>query len=220
MSSTRIKGAALSLSFGGTDYWADVTKVTLENDEQDSGAVTFQDAAGTGGRQFSIKGSAIQSLQTTSFWRYVWSNSGQTVAYRYAPAGNAVASADQPHFVGTVKIGAKPTVGGEAGAGNEFTFDFEWEVQGLPTLDDGTDGTATISTISPTGQQAGKQVVISGTRFTGTTDVKFGTTSATSIIVVSDTTLAVVIPTGTGVKAVTIVNSAGTSDPVNYTVAT
>jgi len=219
MGSTRIKGAALSLAFGGTDYWADVTSVTLENNAQDAGAVTFQDAAGTGGRQFLIKGSAIQSLQTTSFWRYVWSNSGNTVAYRYAPAGNAVASADQPHFTGTVKIGPKPTVGGEAGASNEFVFDFEWEVQGLPTLDDGTNGVATISTITPAGQAVGKQIIISGTRLSGATDVKFGSTSATSLVVVSDTTLAAVIPAGTGVKAVTVINAVGVSAPADYTVA-
>lgn len=219
MGSTRIKGAALSLSFGGTDYWADVTKLTLENEAQDSAAVTFKDAGTDGARQYIIKGSAIQSLDTSSFWRYAWENVGETVAYRYAPAGNITASADQPHFIGTVKVGSRPLVGGEAGASNEYTFDFEWNCQESPTLDGGTDGIATISTISPTGQEEGEQVIVSGTRFTGTTDVKFGAVSAESVIVVSDTTLAVVIPSGSGVKAVTVINAAGTSAPVNYTVA-
>lgn len=218
MGSTRIKGTALALSFGGVDYWADVTAVTLENEEADSPTLTFADAAGNPERKYLIKGSAIQSLQTSSFWRYAWANAGAAVAFRYAPKGNATASADEPHFLGTVKIGPRPTVGGEAGSG-DFTFDFEWEVEGTPTLDDGTDGVATISTITPVGQSAGDQLVISGTRLSNATDVKFGSTSATSLIVVSDTTLAVVIPTGTGVKAVTVVNPAGTSAPVNYTVA-
>lgn len=219
MGSTRIKGSALSLTFGGTDYWADVTSVTLENADKDSSAVTFADASGTPPRQYQIKGSAIQSLDTSSFWRYAWANSGATVAFRYAPRGNATASADEPHFIGTVKIGPRPTVGGEAGANNEFTFDFEWDVDGVPTLDTGSDGIPVISSISPTGQSAGDQIVISGTRLAEATDVKFGTTSATNIIVVSDTTLAAIIPTGTGVKAVTVVAPAGTSEPVNYTVA-
>lgn len=219
MGSTRIKGSALSLTFGGTDFWADVSAVTLENDEAESGVITFADAANIGLRQYKIKGSAIQSLQTTSFWRYVWDNSGSVVAFRYAPAGNTTPSADQPHFTGTVRIGAKPTVGGEAGANTEFTFDFEWDVQGQPTLDAGTDGVATVLNITPTGQTVGEQVILSGVRFTGATDVKFGSTSATHIIVISDTTLAAVIPSGTGVKAVTVVNTAGTSAPVNYTVA-
>lgn len=218
MSSTRIKGTALALSFGGTDFWADVTAVTLENEEADSPSITFEDAAGNPERQYLIKGSAVQSLQTSSFWRYAWANTGQTVAFRYAPKGNMTASADEPHFLGTVKIGPRPTVGGEAGTA-DFTFEFEWEVESTPTLDDGTDGIATISSISPTGQAAGDQLIISGTRLSNATDVKFGATSASNIIVVSDTTLAVVIPTGSGVKAVTVINPAGTSAPVDYIVA-
>jgi hypothetical protein len=219
MGSTRIKGSALALTFGGTDFWADVTSVQLTNDEMDAGALTFEDAAGTPWRQYKLVGSAIQSLQSSSFWRYAWANTGDTVAFRYAPKGNEVASADEPHFLGTVKIGPRPVVGGEAGASNDFTFDFEWNVEGTPTLDDGTDGVATISAITPTGQGEGDQIIISGTRLSGATAVKFGATNAANLIVVSDTTLAVVIPSGTGVKAVTVVNSAGTSAPTNYTVS-
>lgn len=219
MGSTRIKGSALSLTFGGTNYWADVTAVSLINDEKDASALTYEDAAGTASRQFRITGTAIQSLQTSSFWRYAWANSGQTVAFRYAPKGNATASADAPHFLGTVKIGPRPVVGGEAGASNEFTFDFTWDVEDQPTLDTGTDGIPVISTIGPVAQTVGKQLVISGTRLSTATDVKFGAVSATNLIVVSDTTLACVIPAGTGVKAVTVIAPAGTSAAVNYTVA-
>jgi len=218
--STRIKGSALSLSFGGTDYWADVTSLTMTNDAQDSALVTFADAAGVQAQQYSFKGTAIQSGQTSSFWRYAWANAGNDVAFRYAPFGNTTASADQPHFVGTVKISSqRPDIGGDASPTNEFSFDFQWDIDGLPALDDGTDGVPTILEISPTGQSAGDQVIIGGTRFSSATDVKFGTTSATSIIVVSDVTITAVVPTGSGVKAVTVVNTAGTSAAVNYTVA-
>ncbi|MGK0715145.1 IPT/TIG domain-containing protein [Leucobacter sp. W1153] len=219
MSSIRIKGNKLALSFGGVDVWADVTAVTLENTDKDGGLTTFEDAAGTPSRQYLVKGTAIQSLQTSSFWRYAWANSGQTVAFRYAPKGNQTASADEPHFLGQVKIGPRPTVGGEAGTSNEFSFDFEWRVDGDPTMDEGIDGVPVISSITPTGQGAGEQVVITGTRLSGATDVKFGITSADNLIVVSDTTLAVIVPAGTGVKAVTVHAGAKTSAPVDYTVA-
>lgn len=219
MSSIRIKGNKLALSFGGVDVWADVTAVTLENTDKDGGLTTFEDASGTPGRQYLIKGTAIQSLQTSSFWRYAWANSGQTVAFRYAPKGNATASADEPHFLGQVKIGPRPTVGGEAGASNEFSFDFEWQVEGDPTMDEGTDGIPVISSITPQGQEAGEQVVITGTRMSGATAVKFGTTPVDNLIVVSDTTLAAIVPAGSGVKAVTVIAGAKTSDPVDYTVA-
>ena len=219
MSSIRIKGNKLALSFGGVDVWADVTAVTLENTDKDGGLTTFEDASGTPGRQYLIKGTAIQSLQTSSFWRYAWANSGQTVAFRYAPKGNATASADEPHFLGQVKIGPRPTIGGEAGASTEFSFEFEWQVDGDPTMDEGTDGIPVISSITPTGQEAGEQVLITGTRLSGATSVKFGTTAATNLIVASDTTLAAIIPAGSGVKAVTVAAGAKTSAPVDYTVA-
>lgn len=131
---TRIKGVALTLKFGATDYKADVTACTLTNEEADSDVVTFEDAAGEGARKFLLNITAIQSTDTASFWRYVWDNAGSTVAYVYAPHGNTTASATQPHFTGNVKVGPKPTIGGEAGAGKTFTFETSWECTDTPTM--------------------------------------------------------------------------------------
>lgn len=133
MGSTRIKGSALKLTLGGTDYWADVTSVTLNNEEAAAGVTTFEDASLGGARQFYLEGSAIQSTASASFWNYLWENTGDIVNYVYAPHGNASATADEPHFTGTVKIPAKPAVGGEAGTTNEFTFDFRMDCQEEPT---------------------------------------------------------------------------------------
>ena len=80
-------------------------------------------------------------------------------------------------------------------------------------------GIPVISSITPAGQEAGEQVLITGTRLSGATSVKFGTTAATNLIVASDTTLAAIIPAGSGVKAVTVAAGAKTSAPVDYTVA-
>lgn len=136
--STRIKGTKLALTLGtpGVDYWADITSYELSNDEADSDVVTFADAGEGGARQYKLTGSAIQSTAAASFWRYAWENTGDEVPFTLAPHGEAIASAAQPHFIGTVKIGPKPTIGGEAGTG-AYTFDFEWEVVGSPTLDEG-----------------------------------------------------------------------------------
>ena len=132
-SSTRITGAKLFLRFGTTDHAADITSYLLTNEEADQNVVTFADAAEGGKRQYKLNGSAIQSTESTSFWSYVWANTGQTVAFTLAPHGNSSATAAQPHFTGTVRIGQKPDIGGEAGITNEFTFDFEWDVIGTPT---------------------------------------------------------------------------------------
>lgn len=139
-SSTRIKGTALSLKFGtpAVDYWCDVTAVTLVNEEGDSALTTFCDAASGGKRKFSLNITAVQSTEVDSLWRYIWEHAGETVAFTYAPHGNATPSADQPHFLGTAKIGPKPEIGGEAGIDQEFSFETTWEVVGTPVLEDGT----------------------------------------------------------------------------------
>lgn len=135
-SSTRIKGVALTLKLGAvpTDYKADVTKCTITNEEADSGVVTFEDAASGGARKYLLNISAIQSTDADSLWSYIWTNSGTKVAFVFAPHGNATATADQPHFTGSVWIGPKPEIGGEAGQGNTYVFDTQWEIEGTPTL--------------------------------------------------------------------------------------
>lgn len=135
--STRIKGNALALEFGGTDYWADATSVILDNEDSAAGVVTFEDASKAGNRTFFFTVGAIQSTSTSSFWRYVWENTGEVVNYKYAVHGNAVATADQPHFTGTVKIGPKPSLGGQASVNGEYTFEVRFDCQEEPLLDDG-----------------------------------------------------------------------------------
>lgn len=132
--STRITGAKLWLRLGTTDQAADIVSYTLTNEEADSNTVTFGDAMEGGKRQWKLNGSAIQSTDSTSFWSWVWANTGVTVAFTIAPHGNSSPTSAQPHFTGNVKIGRKPDLGGEAGASNEFTFDFDdWNVVGTPT---------------------------------------------------------------------------------------
>ncbi|SNS41605.1 hypothetical protein SAMN06309944_0165 [Micrococcales bacterium KH10] len=135
--STRIKGKQLSLKIGTNEFFADTTACTIENEEADSDVVTFADAAAGGGRKYLLKITGIQSTDEDSLWSYIWDNSGTDVAFTYAPHANATASTDQPHFVGTVTVGPKPTIGGEAGTDSTFTFETEWEIVGEPTIDRG-----------------------------------------------------------------------------------
>lgn len=124
--STRIKGAQLALTIGGTDYWADATSVVL--DSEDAGAATtFEDASLGGARRYFFTVSAIQSLDAGSFWTYVWENTGEIVEYTYSPD-------DVNSFTGTVRIGAKPAIGGDAGVNNEYTFTTRFDCQETPTL--------------------------------------------------------------------------------------
>lgn len=143
MGSTRIRGnkkPQLTIGAPGTDYSADLLSWTIENEEADADVITFEDAENGGGRQYFLRGSAIQSTASTAFWRYVWENSGdEGVPYTIAPHGNAVPSNTEPHFTGTLTIGPKPTIGGEADASrtSAFVFDFEFEIDGEPAMDTG-----------------------------------------------------------------------------------
>lgn len=143
MGSKRIAGnkrPLLTLGTPGTDQSADLISYSIENEEADANVVTFEDAENGGDRQFFLRGSAIQSLATLSFWRYAWESTGETdVPYTVAPHGNPVPSAEEPHLVGTLTIGPKPFVGGEADTDpkSAFQFDFEWKIDGEPTLDTG-----------------------------------------------------------------------------------
>lgn len=143
MGSPRIKGnklPVLTLGSPGAEYAADIISYSIENEEADSDVITFEDAANGGSRQYFLRGAAIQSTDSDSFWRYVWENSGDTgVAYTIAPHGNAEPSETQPHFVGTLTIGPKPTIGGEASTSTSsaFQFEFEFEIDGIPSMDVG-----------------------------------------------------------------------------------
>jgi hypothetical protein len=142
MGSTRIKGVSLSLLIGTppVEYMADVTSCKLSNDEAESDVTTFEDAAGGGARDYFLDITGTQSTDADSLWSYIWDHSGEVVGFTYAPHGNAVASADQPHFIGMVKIGPKPEIGGEAGTSNTFTFESQWKCEGEPALDRGSEG--------------------------------------------------------------------------------
>lgn len=132
--STRINGTKLYLKFGTTDYSTDLLSYNLEDEDADSSTVTFADAAAGGKFLTKLSGSAIQSTDSASFWSYVWANVGQTIAFTLAPWGNSSATAAQPLFTGNVKIGKRPSLGGEASIkGQDFTFDFEWECVGSVT---------------------------------------------------------------------------------------
>lgn len=75
-----------------------------------------------------------------------------------------------------------------------------------------------ISTITPSGQGANSYVVINGVNMTGATQVMFGATAGTSLLVINDTTLQVRLPAGSaGTVNVVVTNPSGDSAPVPYT---
>lgn len=130
----RLKGDTLHLTIGTTELFLQATSVVLDNEEADADASTFADAAEGGARQFFFQITALQSLEATSLWRYLWENTGETATYEFAPAGNDEPSTAQPHFTGTVTVGPKPSLGGGAGKTVTHTFDYRIDCDQTPSL--------------------------------------------------------------------------------------
>lgn len=130
--STRIKGKSAILLLATVDYAQDCTSIVLENESGKADVVTFADAAAGGAVTWKFTIKALQSADTTALWAYLWGAAGtQAVAYRFAPQGNAVATATKPCYTGTLAIGPKPPIGGDADT--TFTFDVELTCDQEPT---------------------------------------------------------------------------------------
>lgn len=130
-SSPRIKGNQLLLTIGGKDYWADCSECSIEPGKADKDTMTFADAANGAAASYDLKFKAVQSTDPNSFWSFVWDHSGETLPFVYAPHGNAAPTADKPHFIGNVTVGAKPKIGGAAGD-KPYDFEEEWAIEGTP----------------------------------------------------------------------------------------
>lgn len=143
MGSKRIAGnkkPRLTLGAPGTDRAADLISYKIENEAADADAVTFEDAEKGEGRDFFLRGAAIQSTESASFWRYCWENAGVVpIAYTLAPHGNAAPTVAEPHFIGMLTIPAKPAIGGEASTDpkSSFQFDYEFKLTAVPTMSTG-----------------------------------------------------------------------------------
>lgn len=126
----------LHLTVGGTDYSDNVKAFTVAGENADDSDLTFAEAAEGGAQVDTVTGTAIQSTAAASLWRYLWENAGTEVAVVYGPHGNAIPSTDKPHFLMTVKLGVRPSIGGEARRDKTRNdFEFTWDVVDGPTLD-------------------------------------------------------------------------------------
>lgn len=135
--STRIKGNALKLTLAGTDYYADCTSVVLENEEASTNTVTFADAAAGGSWQWYFTIEAVQSYDSTSFWKKMWDIAGSTtnVAYVFNPWGVSTPTTTKPNFTGNVRLTKNPpSIGGAASATDTYNFTIRLDCQETPTI--------------------------------------------------------------------------------------
>jgi hypothetical protein len=134
--STRIKGNALKLTLAGTDYYADCISVMLENEEATSNVVTFADAAAGGSWQWFFTIEAVQSYDSTSFWKKMWDIAGGStnIAYVFNPWGVTTPTTTKPNFTGNIRLKQPPAIGGTASTTDEYTFSIRLDCQETPTI--------------------------------------------------------------------------------------
>ena len=127
----------LKLEIDAVEFSAQLTNARLAPTDSDSDTVTFADAAAGGSKDWHLQATAVQDAAAGTLWTKVFDESGTTVPYTLIPYGNAIPTAEQPHFEGMVTIGAPDGdfLGGEANASatSKFTFDIDWVCTGKPT---------------------------------------------------------------------------------------
>jgi hypothetical protein len=98
--STRIKAQNIIFKIGATDYACDANMVELTLGDAPGDVQTFCETR-VGG-EWALQLDGITSGESTSLYRILWDNFGTEVAFVIAPNGNATASANEPHYEGTV----------------------------------------------------------------------------------------------------------------------
>lgn len=102
-------------------------------------------------------------------------------------------------------------------AGYPFMADIISDYDVLETVNE-ADVAPTLTSASPTTGAAGATVTLTGSGFLGATQVRFGSTNATSFNVVSNTSITAVVPAGTaGSAAVKVIKGTTESSTVPFT---
>ncbi|MEU4345259.1 IPT/TIG domain-containing protein, partial [Nocardia sp. NPDC023852] len=146
----------------------------------------------TGGNTVTLTGTGLTGAGAVDF--------GGTAAVSFTVVSDTEITAVAPAGTGTVTV----TVTAPGGDSNGVSYTYV----PAPTL---------ASVVPDSGPETGGNVVIlSGTRFTGTSAVHFDANTAVSFTVVSDTEITAVVPAGTGSVNITVTTAGGVSNPVVY----
>lgn len=127
--STRIKAQNIKFKIGSTDYACDANSVVLELGDAPGDVQTFCEVR-TGG-EWSLTLNGITSGDDTSLYQVLWANFGSTATFTIAPNGNATASADQPHYEGTVVFDQLPPLNLTSNEVSQFSVALKVKNTGL-----------------------------------------------------------------------------------------
>ena len=125
----------LTLTLGGTDYTAQVSKAVVTSGSADSDFTTFADAAAGGAREYKLEFTAVQDTTIGTLWDKVFTEPGTTVAGVLAPNGGVISDSNPAYtFNATITEPDGDFIGGEADASTtaRFTFECSWSLAAKP----------------------------------------------------------------------------------------
>ncbi|HLL68812.1 MAG TPA: hypothetical protein VK453_24325 [Micromonosporaceae bacterium] len=127
----------LTATIDGDEVAPEVSSLTINSEESDSDFISFEAAASGGGRTYKLAMTMVQDPVAASLWDKIWSAAGTDIPVVVRPYGNALPTATQPHFTGTVTI-TEPDgalLGGDADPSTSarFTTEVEWTFTAKPT---------------------------------------------------------------------------------------
>jgi hypothetical protein len=123
--STRIVAQNIVFKIGTTTYAPDINMVELTLGDAPGGVRTMTEVRANG--EWALKISGIVSGDDTSLYQFLWLNFGTEAAFTIAPGGNATASADAPHYTGTVVVNELPPL--SLSAGDDASFEVTLRVK-------------------------------------------------------------------------------------------
>ncbi len=137
----RISGRLMSLMIGAEDRSDEVSKCEITEGPPDNDFLSMKEAS-EDKKQSKLALTIAQDLGVGTLHRDIIDNAGDSVAFVFAPYGNAVASATEPHITGMTVI-RRPegaVVGGETSnsAYAVKTIEVLWDIPAGWALDDGT----------------------------------------------------------------------------------
>lgn len=157
---------------------------------------SFTPASGPAGTLVTINGSNLTGTTAVKF-------NGATAAFTVVSATQLTATVPAGATTGTIAV---TNPGGTTTTTASFTV-------GLNPL------APTVSGFSPTSGAVGSTVTITGSKFTGTTAVRFNGVAATVFTVVSDTQVTATVPVGATSGKISVTNASGTgTSSSSYTV--
>jgi hypothetical protein len=117
--STRIVGQNIVFKIDSDSYAPDIQQYELSLGDAPGGVRTMSEVRTNG--EWALKVDGILSGDASSLYQLLWLNNGTEVGFLVGPNGNASASADSPHFSGTVVFNELPPLAQNAGEDGTFS---------------------------------------------------------------------------------------------------